>query len=195
MTPNGRHTIFVNDNRYQVDQDSMTGAEIKALDGVPPGNTLFLEVPGPDPDRKIDDSETIEIRSGMKFYDLPPTVRGADLSEGLIRLKVWYEGVETETLPDGTWVAVDILLPPEWGPTRTKIAALVPSSFPDAPPGGFFVACPLRRPDGGEVGSQREQLGRGWAHVCWQVQGWDPARARLWRYFKAMERWFAEGWR
>lgn len=71
-----KHTIFINDHRYQVEQDALTGAQLKALDAIPAGNSLFLEVPGPDPDRKIDDAETVELHSGMKFYDLPPIVRG-----------------------------------------------------------------------------------------------------------------------
>lgn len=74
--PQERHTIFINDNRYQVEEDTLTGAEIKALDNIPPANTLFLEVPGPEPDRNIEDAENVELRSGMKFYDLPPTTRG-----------------------------------------------------------------------------------------------------------------------
>lgn len=71
-----RYTIFINDRRYQVEEDVLTGGQIKALDGIPPGNTLFLEVPGPEPDRKIEDAETVELRSGLKFYDLPPITRG-----------------------------------------------------------------------------------------------------------------------
>jgi hypothetical protein len=72
-----KHTIFIDDHRHQVDQDALSGAQLKALDAIPAGNSLFLEVPGPAPDRKIDDAETVELRSGMKFYDLPPIVRGA----------------------------------------------------------------------------------------------------------------------
>lgn len=71
-----KHTIFINDHRYQVEDDALTGAQLKALDGVPAGNTLFLEVPGTEPDRKIDDAESVELKSGMKLYDLPPIVRG-----------------------------------------------------------------------------------------------------------------------
>lgn len=71
-----KHTIFINDDRHQVESDTLTGSQLKSLDGVPAGNTLFLEVPGPDPDRKIDDAESVELKSGLKFYDLPPIVRG-----------------------------------------------------------------------------------------------------------------------
>lgn len=71
-----KHTIFINDTRHQVEEDALTGAAIKALGGIPPANALFLEVPGPEPDRNIEDAENVELRSGMKFYDLPPTTRG-----------------------------------------------------------------------------------------------------------------------
>ena len=71
-----KYTIFVNDNQYKVSEDTLTGAQIKALDDVPPANTLFLEVPGLDPDKKIDDAEEISLRSGLRFYDLPPIQRG-----------------------------------------------------------------------------------------------------------------------
>ena len=71
-----KYTIFINEHRYQVEEDALTGSQIKELDSIPPGNTLFLEVPGPEPDRKIEDAETVELRGGLKFYDLPPTVRG-----------------------------------------------------------------------------------------------------------------------
>ncbi|MGQ9572238.1 MAG: multiubiquitin domain-containing protein [Dehalococcoidia bacterium] len=71
-----KHTIFINDVRHQVEEDALTGSAIKALGEIPPADALFLEVPGPEPDRKIEDAETVELRSGMKFYDLPPTTRG-----------------------------------------------------------------------------------------------------------------------
>jgi len=35
------------------------------------GNQLFLEVPGPGDDRPIGLDETVTLRSGMRFYDVP----------------------------------------------------------------------------------------------------------------------------
>jgi hypothetical protein len=49
----------------------MTGRELLDLDNVPVGNQLFLEVPGPAPDRPIGDNEPVELRSGMRFDDVP----------------------------------------------------------------------------------------------------------------------------
>jgi len=63
--------IFIDDIKYEVTQRTMTGAQIAALGGVPEGNQLFLEVPGPGEDRPIGRDEPIELKSGMRFYDVP----------------------------------------------------------------------------------------------------------------------------
>jgi|GEM_PF-1872764 len=67
-----RFEIFINDQRFEVFEEKLKGSEIKALAGIPPGNRLFLEVPGKDrPDQPIGDDEVVDLRSGLKFYDLP----------------------------------------------------------------------------------------------------------------------------
>jgi hypothetical protein len=71
-----KFTIFINDVRHQVEKSTMTGTELKQLGGVSAGNRLFLEEPGPKPDQPIGDAESVELKSGMKFYDLPPGVVG-----------------------------------------------------------------------------------------------------------------------
>jgi hypothetical protein len=63
--------ILINGTRYRAPRPVMTGAELAALAGVPAGNQLFLEVPGPGDDRPIGPDEPVELRSGMRFYDVP----------------------------------------------------------------------------------------------------------------------------
>lgn len=63
--------IVINTTHYRAPQPVMTGAELAALAGVPAGNQLFLEVPGPGDDRPIRPDEPVELRSGMRFYDVP----------------------------------------------------------------------------------------------------------------------------
>jgi hypothetical protein len=63
--------IFINDTHYKVTERIMTGAQIAALGGVPEGNQIFLEVPGPGEDRPVGREEPIELKSGMRFYDVP----------------------------------------------------------------------------------------------------------------------------
>jgi hypothetical protein len=63
--------IFINNTHYRAPKPVMTGQEIAILGGVPAGNQLFLEVPGPGDDRPIGPDEPVELRSGMRFYDVP----------------------------------------------------------------------------------------------------------------------------
>jgi hypothetical protein len=71
-----KFTVFINDVRYQLEQPSITGAELKTLGGIASGNRLFLEEPGPGADQPIADGDVVQLKSGMKFYDLPPGVVG-----------------------------------------------------------------------------------------------------------------------
>jgi hypothetical protein len=54
----------------------MTGSELKQLANIPPGNRLFKEEPGVHEDKPIADNEVVRLRSGYKFYDLPPATFG-----------------------------------------------------------------------------------------------------------------------
>ena len=65
-------SIFINDIPYKVTERIMTGAQIAALGGIPEGDQIFLEVTGPGEDRPIERDEPIELKSGMRFYDVPP---------------------------------------------------------------------------------------------------------------------------
>jgi len=71
--------FFVNDTKFEVDQRSMTGAQIKAVAGVDLSFELFLEEPGADrPDRKINDSDSVDLSApGVeKFYTVPVATFG-----------------------------------------------------------------------------------------------------------------------
>jgi hypothetical protein len=63
--------IVINNTHYRAPRPVMTGTELATLAGVPAGNQLFLEVPGPGDDRPIGRDEPVELRSGMRFYDVP----------------------------------------------------------------------------------------------------------------------------
>jgi hypothetical protein len=64
--------IFINDHHYMAPNPVMTGRVLLGLDGVPEENQLFLEVPGPGDDEPIGLDDPVELRSGMRFYDVPP---------------------------------------------------------------------------------------------------------------------------
>ena len=63
--------IFINDVKHSVEAKPLTGAQIATLGGIPAGNQIFLEVPGPGDDEQIAPDKSIEPKSGMRFYDVP----------------------------------------------------------------------------------------------------------------------------
>jgi hypothetical protein len=63
--------IIINGVHYRAPRPVMTGAELAELASVPAGNQLFLEVPGPGHDCPIGPDQPVELRSGMRFYDVP----------------------------------------------------------------------------------------------------------------------------
>jgi len=71
--------FFVNDVEYEVAQQFITGAQIKAIAKVDMSFELFLEEPGHDkPDKQIKDTDSIDLGSpGVeKFYTVPVATYG-----------------------------------------------------------------------------------------------------------------------
>jgi Multiubiquitin len=69
-----KHKILINDKEYVVEAKTLSGAQIKALAGIPAEYQLFLEQPGED--RPIPDATSVKLHDGMKFYSLPPATFG-----------------------------------------------------------------------------------------------------------------------
>lgn len=65
--------IFVDKKRYSVERGTMTGSELKGLAGIPQDYELWLERPG-DQDKRIENNESVELKSGMKFFSVPPVI-------------------------------------------------------------------------------------------------------------------------
>lgn len=67
-----RITIQIDRVHYEVDVMHMTGEQLRRLPQPPigPDRDLFEVVPG-HPDRKIGDSEEVELRNGTRFFTAP----------------------------------------------------------------------------------------------------------------------------
>jgi hypothetical protein len=192
--------IFINDERFRAPVRVMTGAEIKRLGDVPPGNRLYREEPGAHPDTAIPDDMPVQLKSGEKFYDLPPGTVGGSLLPSvevqIHRLREDYAEVEVRPQPDGSTQVVvgPVRLGDAWSRTRICVLFFLPLGYPQARPGGFFAEADVRLAAGGEpAGSGQQQVaGEQWRAFCWQPTQWDHDRETLWRYVKFCERRFAE---
>jgi hypothetical protein len=72
-----RFEFFVDAKRYDTDQASLTGAQIKAQAGVQADYQLFLEEEGDKPDTPISDSEAVALSGRVKhFFAVPPATFG-----------------------------------------------------------------------------------------------------------------------
>ncbi len=73
------HKIHIEIDRrpYKVTEPAMTGRQLKTLAGISDANQLFLEVPGHGDDLQVLDDVALELKSGMKFYDVPVGNLGA----------------------------------------------------------------------------------------------------------------------
>lgn len=74
-------TILVNNRPFEAPKAVMTGREIKELGGGPLDYWLVLNVKSPDPvaggdDRQIQDGESVELKSGMRFRIVNPATFG-----------------------------------------------------------------------------------------------------------------------
>lgn len=68
--------IFIDGTRFEVEQTSMTGLQLKALAGIDPSYQMFLEQHGRDDDKLIGDNEAVAIKSGLHFFAIPATTFG-----------------------------------------------------------------------------------------------------------------------
>ena len=60
---------------YTVEKAQMTGAELRQVPPTPigPDRDLFEVVPG-HPDRKLADTDVVELRNGKRFFTAPATI-------------------------------------------------------------------------------------------------------------------------
>jgi hypothetical protein len=61
--------IFINGHKFETAEAQLTGAQIKALGGVPVGETLYLKH-GNTEDPLADD-QIVKLRNGLKFESAP----------------------------------------------------------------------------------------------------------------------------
>lgn len=73
---NKMFSFFVDNQKYETAKSSVTGAEIKAMiPGFDPSYSLFLESPGNEPDKLVQNSTSVSLdtdKGPCRFYTVPP---------------------------------------------------------------------------------------------------------------------------
>lgn len=70
--PKKKTVIHIDRKKFDVEQDGLTGAQLRALPEFRIGQDreLFLEVPGGE-DQPIGDDQSVELENGMHFFSAP----------------------------------------------------------------------------------------------------------------------------
>ncbi len=73
--PDKTNHIFVDKTKYDVTDDVVKGATLRALPDpdVPAERDLYEEVPGGE-DRLINDGDDVTLRNGQHFFTVPKTI-------------------------------------------------------------------------------------------------------------------------
>lgn len=69
-------SIQIDGAHYSVPEETITGAQLKALVHKDQQYQIFLEGHGHDPDKLVGDTESIVLKDGMHFYTVPPATFG-----------------------------------------------------------------------------------------------------------------------
>ena len=63
--------ITIDNVRNETHERYLTGAQLLALAGLPPGDQLFREVDGDGDDDQIAPGQVVELHDGERFYAVP----------------------------------------------------------------------------------------------------------------------------
>jgi hypothetical protein len=77
--------IQIDRAHYTVTKPEMTGAELRRVPPIPigPDRDLFEVVPGGQ-DRKIEDTDIVEIRNGQRFFTAPAQINPGNCHRGAV---------------------------------------------------------------------------------------------------------------
>lgn len=75
-TGSNQITIKIDKATFRVDSPSMTGQQLRELEEPPigPDRDLFLVVPGPADDLKVEADQAVELKNGTHFFTAPSTI-------------------------------------------------------------------------------------------------------------------------
>ena len=181
MQPERTIQIVINKKKFDLQDSTQTGANLKNLAGIPLSDVLFLQ--RPHEDEVIANETSIEVKNGNHFHSQPPADYGLG-SEILTDAGLVPD--RTTLHQEGGWtflVISDYALPVGFTSDRVELLVKLPPGFPDAAPDMFWVHPEIRMANGGvpRATSIERLLGKNWQRFSWHLVGgtWKPGVSTL----------------
>jgi hypothetical protein len=181
--------VFINKRKFELDDPKQTGASLKALAGISPGDVLFLQQPGED--QVVANDATVTLRNGDHLHSQPPADYGFGAAE-LQEAGIGPERAQLHPQPGG-WqflVIQDFALPAGFQPNRVDLLVKLPPAFPDAAPDMFWVSPPVAAPNGcvPRASAVEQLLEKEWQRFSWHLApgAWKPGVATIRDYLRCV---------
>jgi hypothetical protein len=174
--------VFINKNKFELDDPVQTGASVKHLAGIPLQDVLFLQSHGDD--EVIANDAKITLKNGAHFHSQPPADYG--LGEAALQeAGIDCSRAAIHKQPDG-WsflVISGYKLPGSFLPGGVDLLVKLPPAFPDAQPDMFWVHPPVKTASGTlpRATSIETLLGDNWQRFSWHLAAgaWQPGVSTL----------------
>jgi hypothetical protein len=174
--------IFINKQKFDLDNPVQTGANLKNLAGIPLQDVLFLQSHGED--QVIANDATVTLKNGHHLHSQPP----ADYGLGAAALAEAGLDVARATIhkqPDG-WSFLVISgyeNPGSFQPRVVDLLVKLPPGFPDAQPDMFWVHPAVKTASGAlpKATCIERILGKDWQRFSWHLSAgaWKPGLSTL----------------
>lgn len=186
MAPKHPIHVFINRTKYDIENPEQTGAALKQLAGIPPGDALFRQQPGDD--ELIANEATVVLKNGDHLHSQPAADYGLDPAS----FDLPADRVAVHLQADGwTFVVIrDWRLPAGFEPGEVELLIKLPPLFPDAAPDMFWVHPAVRAPNGvpPRSTSLEKLLGREWQRFSWHLAAgsWRVGASTLRDYLRCV---------
>jgi hypothetical protein len=174
--------VFINKQKYELQNPVQTSASLKQLAGIPLTDVLFVQAPGDD--EVIANDATVTLKNGDHLHSQPPADYG--LSEAVLREAGLEPGRATIHPESGGWsflVVSGYQLPDGFQPRAVDLLVKLPPGFPDAQPDMFWVYPAVKTSAGSlpRATTMERLLGKEWQRFSWHLAGgaWKPGVSTL----------------
>lgn len=174
--------VFINKQKFDLDNPVQTGASLKRLAGIPLQDVLFLQAHGED--QVIANEATITLKNGDHLHSQPPADYGLGAG-ALAEAGLDMARAAVHKQPDG-WSFLLVSgyeIPGAFHPSAVELLVKLPPGFPDAQPDMFWVRPAVKTATGAlpRATCIENILGKDWQRFSWHLTAgaWKPGVSTL----------------